>query len=89
MISNEEGPHGHSQNHTLAMAVAAGKEEVDRWLDFQVKAGTVVYNTITFLQDIISLRQFVCVLQTPQCTPSATLLTILGRAPSNAFSIFF
>jgi transposase len=62
---NEEGPYGHSQKYTLTMAVA-GNPEGDCWLDFQVKAGTSIHDTVTFLQHILAdipnsnQRTFLC-----------------------------
>jgi len=62
---NEERPYGHSQKYTLTMAIG-GNQEGDRWLDFQVKAGTTVYDTVAFLQHIIAdipnpdQRTFLC-----------------------------
>jgi hypothetical protein len=50
---NEEGPYGQSRKYTLPMAVA-GNQEGDCWLDFQVKAGTSIHDTVTFLQHIIA-----------------------------------
>jgi hypothetical protein len=46
---NEAGPHGHSQKCTCTMATA-GNPEGHRWLDFQVKAGATVHDTVAFLQ---------------------------------------
>jgi transposase len=61
---NEEGPYGHSQKYTCTMAIA-GNPEGDRWLQFQVKAGTTIYDTVDFLQDILAdipnqRRTFLC-----------------------------
>ena len=50
---NEAGPYGHSQKYTCTMAIA-GDPQGHRWLQFQVKAGTTVHDTVAFLQDIIA-----------------------------------
>jgi transposase len=50
---NEEGPYSRSTKFTLCMAIG-GDAEGHRWLTFELKKGTTIYDTISFLQEMMN-----------------------------------
>jgi hypothetical protein len=50
---NEEGPYGHSKKYTMTLAVS-GDPAGQRFLTFELKAGTSVHCVVLFLQMIIN-----------------------------------
>jgi hypothetical protein len=49
----EEGPYSCSTKFTLCMAIS-GDAGGHRWLTFELKKGTAIYDTITFIQNMMN-----------------------------------